>query len=144
MTVVLRNSLPIDDATGAVAVAAVGSASAAGDSAPSQQTALRKTKALTSAPVNVSSSGDNTIIAAAASQTTRVHRLILVPAADVSIGIKTGTTTKLQPIPIKLGGSIVLDLTSEPWFETLANNAVIVNLSSAVAVTGMVEYVTSA
>lgn len=134
--VTTANPLPVSSSPSATAV---------GNAAPQEQTALRTTKALTSAVINASSSGDNTIVAAVASQTTRVHRLYFVAAGTVAVTIKNGAGTALTgAMPLVANQGIIMDLSSEPWFVTSANTAFIINLSAAVAITGAVEYVTSA
>jgi hypothetical protein len=102
------------------------------------------TARLTTAPVSASSSGDNTLVSATAAQTTRVFRLYLVAAAAVSIILKRGSTALTGVIPLHAGGSINLEFDGEPHFVTGTNEAFVLNLSAAIAVTGWVGYEKSA
>jgi len=98
------------------------------------------TTSLTNVPVSASASGDNALVAATAAQTTRVFRLLLVAAGAVSLKLRSGTTDLMAAIPLAAGGSIVLDFDGEPWFETAANEALNLNLSAAVPVTGFLQH----
>ncbi|MCG8442269.1 MAG: hypothetical protein MI723_10720, partial [Caulobacterales bacterium] len=104
---------------------------------------LAPAKALTSTPVSASASGDNTLVAGAVGETARVHRLIMMPAGDVSAGIKAGATTLLEPMPLLANQGLVLEYSREPYFVGGDNEAIVLTLSAAVAVTGMIEYVRS-
>jgi hypothetical protein len=102
-----------------------------------------KTSTLTSASVSISSSGNNTVISEVASTTIRVFRIFLVAAAAVNITIYNGATALTGALPMTANGSIVLDFDTVPWFVTTGTNNFIINLSSAVAVTGTVYYTQS-
>lgn len=99
---------------------------------------------LSSAAVSVSASGDNPIVAAVASQTTKLMAFDLWAAAAVSIKWRSGTTD-LQGVTILTanGSNYSWPLSGEPWGETGVNAALNLNLSAAVAVTGRVWYSTS-
>lgn len=100
--------------------------------------------ALTGASISASSSGDNTLVSGTASQTVRVHRLLLVAAADCTITFKDGASTSLTgAITLKAGGAIVLDLSADPWFVTSSGNGFVANLSGAVQISGRIYYTKS-
>jgi len=105
---------------------------------------LRKSD-LTENFVNTNTAGDNTIVAAAPGQTTRVHRLHLTAAAAVNVQIKLGTTVVDQ---FTLIGTqfifVLLDFNDRAYYETAVNQALILNLSAAVLVTGTISTITSA
>lgn len=106
--------------------------------------ALATTKALTSAVISASTSGDNTIVAAAASTTTKVYRMYFVATAAVTVTIKNGAGTSLTgAMPLAANQGIMMDFSQEPWFVTSTNTAFIINLSSAVAINGAIEYIRS-
>ena len=106
---------------------------------------LWTTSDLTDLRINTASSGDNTIVAAVASQTTRVHALRLNVAGAVIVQIKDGAGTVLEVFNFAgAGGSMFLDFRGRPYYKTTANTALIINLSGAVQVDGRIEYVTSA
>ena len=101
--------------------------------------ALPATSALTGTKVDCAGSGDNTLIAAGGgSVTNRVHRIFLVFAAACTFSFKCGSTAQTGAMTATAGGSFVLDLSSEPWFVTGAAEAFVLNLSSAVQVSGRV------
>lgn len=105
---------------------------------------LWTTTGLTGLRIATAVAGDNTLVAAVAGQTTRVHRLKLSVAGAVSVQIKDGATVLDVFNFAGVGGSVVLDFSSRPWYVTSANTALVINLSGAVQVDGRVEYVTSA
>lgn len=110
-----------------------------------EKVAFQTTKALTSASISISSSGDNTVVAGTASQTIRIFKLVLVAASAVNVTVKDGASTSLTgAIPLAANGSLAVDDSSgEPEFITSSGNGFIVNLSSAVTVTGWVQYTKS-
>lgn len=117
------------------------------DAAGNLQTAtgVRKAAATTPVAISFSGSGDNTIVSATASQTTRVHRLYIVVAGATSITFKTGAGTSLTgAMPLAANGGIMMDFSAEPWFVTGTNEAFIINSSAAVQVSGRAEYLKSA
>jgi hypothetical protein len=107
-------------------------------------TGFRTTKALTYLRINIAASGDTALVAAAASQTTRVYRIRLRSAAAVTVQVKNGATVLESFVFGASGGSVTFDLTDEPYYITGANTALNLNLSAAVQVDGAVEYLTSA
>lgn len=108
---------------------------------------IRSVPICTAAEISIASSGDNTIVSGTASQTIRVHSLILYFHGDVSIKIKDSTPTTLfgtVAVPMKAYGSITLDFRAEPWFKTASGKDLIINLSAAVQVTGLISYIKDA
>lgn len=104
--------------------------------APATPPPLQLTKYQTGA-IQISASGDNVVIGAAAGQSISILRMKLIAAAPVTVTIKDGaSTTLLGPFPMVAATPIDFDLAfnAEPWFATAAGNAFIINLSSAVAV----------
>ena len=103
------------------------------------------TQGLTNAAIDIASSGDNTIVSATASQTTRVFRLALIVDAAVDIIVKTGSTALTGTLRFKSpGASLILDFDGEPHFITGSNEAFILNLSAAISVDGWIQYEKSA
>jgi len=96
---------------------------------------------LLSTSINVSSSGDNTLITGAKG-TIRVMMMLLVVNTAVNIQFKDGTggTALTGVMNMLANGSLVLDMTSEPWFITSTGNNFVLNLSAAVQVSGRVYY----
>lgn len=104
------------------------------------------TKGLTNANVSFSSSGENTVVSGTASQTIRVFRLYLTPASVVTMTVKdaAGGTT-LATLLLQGGQPFAFDVAeSEPMWVTATSGAFVISLSSAVAVTGFIQYTKSA
>jgi len=95
------------------------------------------------AGIQLAASGDNTIIAGTANQGISVFRLKLVANAAVTASIKDGATVLWGPAALATG--VPCDwhwaFNNEPWFVTSAGNALVLNLSSAVAVSVRGTYV---
>lgn len=108
--------------------------------------ALPKTKRCTQAAVAASSSGDNSLVTATASQTTRVFAAMLTNngTAEVSIKWRSATTDLTGLTILYPGGSLFLPYCGEPYFVTATNEALNLNLSAAVAVGGWIDYEKSA
>ena len=125
-----------------------GSDGTAADIAPTSPLACRpghpSTGYLTNAVVDVTGTGDKTLVSATASQTTRVFRLFLVPDGTTNVVLKTGSTALTGQIPLTPNQGFVLDFDGEPWFVTGANEAFIVNSSAAVNIDGFIQYEKSA
>lgn len=108
--------------------------------------ALQTTKALTNANVSFSSSGENTVVSGTASQTIRVFAGSFSAASAVTMTIKDAASgTTLATVPLLSGGSFNFDTiqSGEPLFVTASSGAFIISLSSAVSVTGFVQYTKS-
>jgi hypothetical protein len=91
--------------------------------------------------MNFSGSGDNTVIAAVASQIIRVYRLLLVITTGTAVSFKDGASSVLAgPMPIGSNGAIVLDFSGDPWFVTTAGNAFIINEGTGSASGGAIWF----
>jgi len=99
---------------------------------------------MTEVRINQSASGDTTVIAAVAAQTTKIYAISLSVAAPTVIQIKNGAGSVLQEWPLAQNGGFVLTFMSRPWYTTSANTAFIINSSAAISVQGRAYYVTSA
>jgi hypothetical protein len=99
-----------------------------------------------SAAVNVSASGETALVALTASQSIRIMGMVLVFAAACTVTFKNGAggTAFGGAMPMKAGGSIVLDPSGEPWMKTSNGNAFVMDLSAAVQVSGWLLYTKSA
>jgi hypothetical protein len=99
---------------------------------------------LTSASINASLNGDNTLVVGSTSQTVRVFKLFLVANAAVNIKFKSGASTDLTAVMnLNAGGSVTLDFDGEPYFITASGAGFFLNLSSAQQVSGRVYYIKS-
>jgi hypothetical protein len=93
--------------------------------------------------VSAALSGDNTLLAATANTRYLIRRMFLSAAAGVSILFKSGSNNLTGAIPLVANEKVQLDEpypNIEPWLTTNTNEAFILNLSGAVAVTGWLIY----
>lgn len=107
---------------------------------------LRTAAALSSAIItNAGLTAEVAVVAAVASQTTRIYRLKLSVAGATIVTIKDGAGgTTLEKFNFSgNGGGFILDLSAEPWYVTSVNKAFIIQSSAAVQVDGRAEYLTS-
>jgi hypothetical protein len=105
------------------------------------QPALVTTAELLSAAVNVSSSGNNTLIAGSNGLKLRVYRAALVFTSAVSATFQDGDSTALTgPMSLTADASITLDFESQPWFTASAGNDFVLNLSGPCNVAGIIYY----
>lgn len=103
-----------------------------------------RTYQLKSAPVNASGSGNNTAVAAVAGKKIRVYAAVLSGAGAVNFKFQSGAGgTDLTGLFVvaAAGGLVTLPYNPEGWFECAAENVLLnLNLSAAVAVSGVVQY----
>ena len=143
------NSITVDNA-GTFAVQATGTVTAnqgtAGSVGAGWLTRFDRptTAALSRAAINISASGDNTIVSGVGGQTVRVFKIFFVCSAAVNVTIKDGASTSLTgAMAFSANGALTLDFDSEAWFITSSSNAFIINLSGAQQVSGAVYYTQS-
>lgn len=98
---------------------------------------------LTEAKIDFASSGDQAIVAAVTSKTTKVYALFMVCSAATTITFKDGSTTLTGAMTLTAGGSITLDLSGIAWFTGTANTAFNINSANAVQCSGRFYYVNS-
>lgn len=102
------------------------------------------TARLSAATIDFTSTGDNTIVAAVASQTVRVHKMFLNVSTATNITFKSGAGTSLTgAMNFPANGGIVLDFDAEPWFLAASGAAFIINQSGTAQVSGRVYYTQS-
>ena len=95
------------------------------------------------APISAATLGDNTVVAAKAGKKIQVERFILVSASAVNVKWRSGTTdlTGLMTMGgTGFFGLVVPGFGSEYWLDTAAGEALVLNLSGAVATGGVVVY----
>lgn len=108
------------------------------------------------AVVNASASGNNTIISpttpASAGNTqavggipvghVRVWQVLLNGAAANVLQFQSGASTAVGPqiVFTGAGSSATLPATGAPWFQTVPGQALVLNLTTATAVTGSIYY----
>lgn len=96
-----------------------------------------------SAPINISASGDQGVISAVNGSSYKIYGLFLVAAGSVSATIKNGSTVLTGPIPLQTSAQFSFPLNVEvPYLSVDSGNALVINLSGAVQVSGIVYYQT--
>jgi len=84
---------------------------------------------------------NNTLVAAVAGERVFVFRMFFLAVGAVDVEIRDGTTTEMTgPMALNQTVGIWMDYSDEPWFITTAGNALVMNLSAAVQVSGRVYY----
>lgn len=107
-----------------------------------QFTDVDSTQRFKRAVIDAATSGDNTIIAAVAGKKLRVYQLVLISAGTVTTRWESGTAGNF------LSGEMTLAVNTgyaPPWcpaghFETVAGEALNLQLSGAVSVDGWLVY----
>lgn len=95
------------------------------------------------ASISAASSGDNTIVAAVADKKIRVLACVLSASNQVNAYFRSGTAgdQKSGIMYMAQYGGAVRDHNPHGWFETDAGDALVLNLSGAVAVGGEITYI---
>lgn len=96
------------------------------------------------APIQASSAGDNTIVAANASKSFRVISYVISASGAVNAKWKRGSTDVSGLLYMDAKGGAVANEAQKGHFETNINEALILNLSGAVAVGGHITYLEEA
>jgi len=106
---------------------------------------LPTTVTLSTALVNASTNGNNTLISGLVSETIRVFKVALIFSTGGTAVFQDGPSTALTgPLVFYAGGSMVLDMdVTNPWFVTSTGNAFVVNLSGGAVVGGVLYYTQS-
>lgn len=98
-------------------------------------------KTLLFASIDTATSGDNTLVAADASNKIKLVSYVLVASGAVSVRWKAGTTNKSGAMALAANGGIsAVGQPSAHLLETAVNEALILNLSAAVQVSGHISY----
>lgn len=95
-------------------------------------------------PINVSSSGDTTLIAAPGDgRRIAVSHVHAQAAAAMNVTLKSGSTAITGPMPQAAGGGWVTPPpthTAQYWYICNNNEALVINLSAAVQLGGILWY----
>ena len=92
-------------------------------------------------PINCSSSGDNILVSSIFDKQILIFRIFLVIAGSTTIIFKDGFSTPLTgPMPLAAGGSLTLDISALPWFQTSRGNSFVLNSSNGVQISGALYY----
>lgn len=93
------------------------------------------------APINISATGDNVVIAAQAGQRITVYKLWFQLGGTSALTFKDGASTNFAPsITLNAAATFTQPSDGEPWFVTTAGNAFMINLSVGAQMSGMIYY----
>ena len=99
---------------------------------------------LTPFVINTSASGLLQIgPAGAAGKTVKLYRLVLFVAGPTNITFEDATNPLSGPIPMNAGGNMIFDFSGDPWYSSAAGDALNINSSNAVQLSGTAYYVQS-
>lgn len=96
-------------------------------------------------PIDISSSGDNTIVAAlsAGDGYYAIDHINVLPTSAVTVKVKTGSTEQTGPYPLDAKQPFTFENPSE-WRDGIMHSgveeAIIINLSDGVQVGGFIRY----
>lgn len=93
------------------------------------------------ASITASASGDNTVVAAVTGKKIQVERFLIMSSGSVNAKWRSGTTDISGLLYLVANsGATAPGFGSEYWLETVAGQALVLNLSAAVPVGGLVVY----
>ncbi len=92
------------------------------------------------APINISASGNNTVIVGVPDKLVRVYMIWFLVSAANTIIFNDGITAFSGPADFTANEALVFDFCTKPWFVTSRGNDFAINLANAVQVGGMVYY----
>lgn len=96
---------------------------------------------LKSEAVDFNLAGDNVLISGVALKKIYVYRIFLVVGSDMDLTFKDGLSDELSgSVPMLANGSLTLDMTNVPWFQTSDGNDFILESSDSGQVGGVVYY----
>lgn len=96
---------------------------------------------LKSDPIDFALAGDNVLVSGTAAKRISVYRIFLLVGGDTDLIFKNGLSDELSgPLPMLESGSITLDISNVPWFQTSSGNDFILDSSDSVQVSGTVYY----
>lgn len=93
--------------------------------------------------INLSSSGDNTLIAADPSRSIFVLSFFLIAGSTVTVTFKDGTggTNLTGGVPLIANTGVACALNQAGWFVTTPGNLLDLNLNGNVQVSGVLDYI---
>ena len=87
--------------------------------------------------IDSASSGDNILIPAVDGDLYQVRKIFFVCGnTKVDVIFKDGNTNLTGPIPLSTNSAFFLDLDEFPWFTTSYGNSFIINMSTAIQISG--------
>lgn len=95
---------------------------------------------LTSAAISFSGSGSNQIVAGVTGQIIKVWKILFIVSGATAITYEDGSNPLSGALGFSSNEGMVLDFDTQPWYVTSAGNALNLNSSNAVQVSGTVWY----
>lgn len=95
---------------------------------------------LSSVVLNFSALGTSTIVTAVASQTTNVYRLFLTNTTATTLFFQDSATSLSGPLNLSTNGSIVFDLSGEPWFTSTSSSNFNIQITATSQISGRLYY----
>lgn len=96
---------------------------------------------MSSDPIDFGLAGDNVLVSGQVGKTISVYRIFFVVDGATVVTFKSGPATSLSgAITLSAGGSITLDISNIPWFQTGSNKDFILGSTNMVQVSGMIYY----
>ena len=95
---------------------------------------------LSSAVVNIPGDASTNLVAAVAGKTVRLFRVLLIMDAATSITFKSAATALSGPMPIAANGGFILDFNGDPWYQTVAGEALVLVQTGTANIGGTVWY----
>jgi hypothetical protein len=100
-----------------------------------------ESKSFLTLPINIASSGNNTVIPVLNGAGFKIWKMWLVANGAVTITYQDGSSTSLSgPVALVSGGSQSFTYDGTAHFTTSIGNAFVINLSGSVQVSGTVYY----
>lgn len=93
------------------------------------------------AVISAAASGDNTVVAAVPNKSIRVIDYSAISAGTVTTKWRSGSTDISGPMPLVANSQARTDNTATGVLETVPGQALVLNLSAAIAVGGHLTYV---
>lgn len=93
------------------------------------------------AKIDANNSGDATIVAAVSGKRIKVIAGFYVVASDLTVKWKSNSTALTGDLPISGHSGMILPLCQVGYFVTAVGEALILNLSSGVAIGGSITYI---
>lgn len=92
-------------------------------------------------PIDFNLAGANVVVSGVAGKRILVYRVFWIVGDDTNITIQDGPNTNLTgALPFLANGTLALDISNIPWFQTSAGNDFILNSTAAVQVSGAIYY----
>ena len=98
---------------------------------------------LSSAVVDIAGGASTDLVVAVAGKTVRLFRILLVMDAATSLTFKSAATALSGPMPIAANGGFVLDFSGDPWYQTVAGEALVLAQTGTANIGGTVWYAQS-